>query len=155
MKSKRILLYRLAMILVLVVVAAVMLVIGRGHTVYFDNVSLEYEGTTYETPYKVVVYTGGEEVAKLYDGERGMATCIGQNVDLTLEITQEKGGEEELVSVSVPLPYNMDGIIINLSAYLEGLPEEAYLTEFVPAVVPSTEEDEEVVTGDDMMMGDF
>ena len=155
MKSKRILLYRLAMILVLVVVAAVMLVIGRGHTVYFDNVSLEYEGTTYETPYKVVVYTGGEEVAKLYDGERGMASCIGQNLDLTLEITQEKGGEEELVSVSVPLPYNMDGIIINLSAYLEGLPEEAYLTEFVPAVVPSTEEDEEVVTGDDMMMGDF
>ena len=155
MKSKRILLYRLAMILVLVVVAAVMLVIGRGHTVYFDNVSLEYEGTTYETPYKVVVYTGGEEVAKLYDGERGMATCIGQNLDLTLEITQEKGGEEELVSVSVPLPYNMDGIIINLSAYLEGLPEEAHLTEFVPAVVPSTEEDEEVVTGDDMMMGDF
>ena len=155
MKSKRILLYRLAMILVLVVVAAVMLVIGRGHTVYFDNVSLEYEGTTYETPYKVVVYTGGEEVAKLYDGERGMATCIGQNLDLTLEITQEKGGEEELVSVSVPLPYNMDGIIINLSACLEGLPEEAYLTEFVPAVVPSTEEDEEVVTGDDMMMGDF
>ena len=155
MKSKRILLYRLAMILVLVVVAAVMLVIGRGHTVYFDNVSLEYEGTTYETPYKFVVYTGGEEVAKLYDGERGMATCIGQNLDLTLEITQEKGGEEELVSVSVPLPYNMDGIIINLSAYLEGLPEEAYLTEFVPAVVPSTEEDEEVVTGDDMMMGDF
>ena len=155
MKSKRILLYRLAMILVLVVVAAVMLVIGQGHTVYFDNVSLEYEGTTYETPYKVVVYTGGEEVAKLYDGERGMATCIGQNLDLTLEITQEKGGEEELVSVSVPLPYNMDGIIINLSAYLEGLPEEAYLTEFVPAVVPSTEEDEEVVTGDDMMMGDF
>ena len=72
-----------------------------------------------------------------------------------MEITQEKGGEEELVSVSVPLPYNMDGIIINLSAYLEGLPEEAYLTEFVPAVVPSTEEDEEVVTGDDMMMGDF
>ena len=155
MKSKRILLYRLAMILVLVVVAAVMLVIGRGHTVYFDNVSLEYEGTTYETPYKVVVYTGGEEVAKLYDGERGMATCIGQNLDLTLEITQEKGGEEELVSVSVPLPYNMDGIIINLSAYLEGLPEEAYLTEFVPAVVPSTEEDEEVVTRDDMMMGDI
>ena len=125
MKSKRILLYRLAMILVLVVVAAVMLVIGRGHTVYFDNVSLEYEGTTYETPYKVVVYTGGEEVAKLYDGERGMATCIGQNLDLTLEITQEKGGEEELVSVSVPLPYNMDGIIINLSAYLAGPPDEA------------------------------
>ena len=92
MKSKRVFLFRLVFILVLVAVAAVMLVIGRGHTVYFDNVELDYQGTTYETPYKLVIYTGGEEVAKLYDGERGMATCIGQSLDLTLEITQEKGG---------------------------------------------------------------
>ena len=126
MKSKRILLFRAAAIVVLVAIAAVMMVIGRGHTVYFDNQSLEYEGQTYETPYKVVIYTGGEEVAKLYDGERGMATCIGQSLDLTLEITQEKGGEEEMVSVTVPLPYNMDGVVINLSAYLQDLPEEAF-----------------------------
>lgn len=155
MTLKRVLLFRLAAVLILVAVAAVMLIIGRGHTVYFDNVSLEYEGTTYETPYKVVITTGGEDVARLYDGERGMTTCIGQNLDLTLEITQEKGGEEKVVSVTVPLPYNLDGIIINLPAYLEGLPEDAYLSEFVPAATPSTDEDEEVVTGDDMMMGEF
>ena len=155
MKSKRILLFRLAALAVLVAVAAVMLVIGRGHTVYFDNVELDYQGTTYETPYKLVIYTGGEEVAKLYDGERGMATCIGQSLDLTLEITQEKGGEEVVVSVTVPLPYNMDGVVINLSAYLQDLPEEAYLSEFVPAVTETDDEEDVVITGDDMMMGDF
>ena len=155
MKSKKVLLFRLLFVLILVAVAAVMLVIGRGHTVYFDNVELHYQGTTYETPYKLVIYTGGEEVAKLYDGERGMATCIGQSLDLTLEITQEKGGEEEMVSVTVPLPYNMDGVVINLSAYLQDLPEEAYLSEFVPAVTETDDEEDVVITGDDMMMGDF
>ncbi len=155
MKSKRVFLFRLVFILVLVAVAAVMLVIGRGHTVYFDNVELDYQGTTYETPYKLVIYTGGEEVAKLYDGERGMATCIGQSLDLTLEITQEKGGEEELVSVTLPLPYNMDGVVINLSAYLQDLPEEAYLSEFVPVVTETGDEEDVVIPGDDMMMGDF
>ena len=155
MKSKRVFLFRLVFILVLVAVAAVMLVIGRGHTVYFDNVELDYQGTTYETPYTLVIYTGGEEVAKLYDGERGMATCIGQSLDLTLEITQEKGGEEELVSVTLPLPYNMDGVVINLSAYLQDLPEEAYLSEFVPVVTETGDEEDVVIPGDDMMMGDF
>ena len=155
MKSKKVLLFRLLFVLILVAVAAVMLVIGRGHTVYFDNVELDYQGTTYESPYKLVIYTGGEEVAKLYDGERGMATCIGQSLDLTLEITQEKGGEEEMVSVTVPLPYNMDGVVINLSAYLQDLPEEAYLSEFVPAVTETDDEEDVVITGDDMMMGDF
>ena len=155
MKSKKVLLFRLLFVLILVAVAAVMLVIGRGHTVYFDNVELDYQGTTYETPYKLVIYTGGEEVAKLYDGERGMATCIGQSLDLTLEITQEKGGEEELVSVTLPLPYNMDGVVINLSAYLQDLPEEAYLSEFVPVVTETGDEEDVVIPGDDMMMGDF
>ena len=155
MKSKRILLFRLAALAVLVAVAAVMLVIGRGHTVYFDNQTLEYEGKTYETPYKVVIYTGGEEVAKLYDRERGMATCIGQSLKLTLEITQEKGGEEQLVDVTIPLPYSLDGIIINLPGYLAELPEEAYLTEFVPAVTETDDEEEVVLPGDDMLVGDI
>ena len=155
MTSKRAWLFRLGAVLILVIIAAVMLVIGRGHTVYFDNQPLEYEGKAYETPYKIAVTAGGEEVAKLYDGERGMTTCIGQSLKLTLEITQEKGGAEETVSVTLPLPYDLDGVIINLPALLEGLPEEAYLSEFVPAVTPSTDEDEEIVTGDDMMIGEF
>ena len=68
--------------LILVGIGGVMMVIGRGHTVYFDNKSLDYEGKTCESPYKIEIYQGdnadGEAVAKLYDGERGSATQIGQ-----------------------------------------------------------------------------
>ena len=97
----------------------------------------------------------GEQVAKLYDRERGSATCIGQKFTVTLEITEKKGGNETTQTYTIPLPKNMDGIIINLPAYMAGLPEEAYLEEFIPA--PPTEEDDEEApnTEDDMGLGDF
>ena len=69
-----------------------------------------------------------------------MATCIGQTFKMTLEITQEKGGSEEMVDVTVSLPHHMDGIAINLPAYMAGLPEEAYLSEF--QVAPEVVEEE-------------
>ena len=157
MKSRR-LIFRLLLILVLVAIGGVMMVIGRGHTVYFDNKPLEYQGTTYEAPYKVEIHVGstaeGEALSKLYDGERASADQIGQSITVTLVITQEKGGDEEApATYTIPLPYGMDGPIINLPAYLAGLPEEAYLTEFIPVI---TEEPEETVVIDDGMgLGDF
>ncbi len=141
MKVKRTLLIRVAVILVLVAISAVMMVIGRGHTVYFDNVALDYNGTHYDTPYKVTVFVNGEQVAKLYEKERGMATWMGQNFKMKLEVVETKGGAEETYSISLNLPYSMDGIILNLPALLQGLPEEAYLTEFVSNVEEVPEEE--------------
>jgi len=142
MKSKRTLLIRLAVVLVLIAIGAVMMVIGRGHTVYFDNVALDYNGTHYDALYKVTVYVKDKQVAKLYAKERGMATWIGQNFSMTLEVIETKGGDEEVHTIHVKLPYNMDGIVLNLPALLQGLPEEAYLKEFVSNVpeVPAEEE---------------
>ena len=153
--SNRRLIFQLAAVVVLIVIAYAMTIIGRGHTVYLDNKKLEYNGKTYDTPYKVVVLVDGEQVAKLYDRERGSATCIGQKFTVTLEITEKKGGSETTQTYTIPLPKNMDGIIINLPAYMAGLPEEAYLEEFIPA--PPTEEDDEEApnTEDDMGLGDF
>ena len=77
-----------------------------------------------------------------------MATCIGQNFKMTLEITQEKGGSEETVDVTVTLPHHMDGIAINLPAYLAGLPEEVYMSEF--QVAPEVVEDESEAPSDEI-----
>lgn len=146
MKSKRKIIFPILVVLILVAVAACMMVIGRGHTVYFDNKTLEdYNGQTYKAAHRVVVTVKDEEVAKLSARDRGMSTWIGQNFKMTLEITWEKGGEPETRDVSISLPYNMDGIVINLPAFLAGLPEEAWLSEFVPMV---TEEPEEEVPGE-------
>lgn len=145
--SKRTLIIQLAAVVVLIVIAYIMTIIGRGHTVYLDNKKLEYNGQTYDTPYKVVVYQDGEQIAKLYDRERGSTTCIGQKLTLTLEITQQKGGSEKTEVYTLSLPRNMDGIIINLPAYLADLGEDAYLSEFIPS--PDAEPVEEEPTADD------
>lgn len=157
MKSRR-LLFRILLIVVLVAIAGVMMIIGRGHTVYFDNKSVEYQGTTYEAPYKIEIHVGnnadGDALSKLYEDERASADQIGQKITVTLIITQEKGGDEEApVTYTIPLPYGMDGPIINLPAYLAGLPEEAYLSEFIPVVTEAPEET--VVIDDGMGLGDF
>ena len=102
--------------------------------------------------------TEGDAVARLYDGERGSTTQIGQKITVTLIVTQEKGGEETTSTYTIDLPYNMDGPVINHTAYLAGLPEEAYLSEFIPVVTEEADEeitDDDLGLGDDMGLGDF
>ena len=153
-KTRR-LLFRLGTVLILIGICAVMMIIGRGHTVYFDNKQLEYNGTTCECPYKIKVLVKDEQVANLKAKERGMATTIGQNFAMTLKITQEKGGDEVVETYQLKLPYNMDGIVVNLPAYLAGLPEEVWMSEFVPVATSSDAEEEEVPGGDEFELDDL
>lgn len=142
MKSKRRIVFCLLAVLILAAVAAVMMVIGRGHTVYFDNKTLEgYNGQDYKAFERVVVTVKGEEVAKLGKRERGMSIWIGQNFKMTLAITENKGDEPRIQEVSIKLPYSVDGIVVNLPAYLAGLPEDAWYSEFIPAEPEPVEEE--------------
>ena len=154
MNKTRRLLFRVGTVLILLAIAACMTVVGRGHTVYFDNKKLEYEGTTYDPPYKVTVYVGGEQVAKLNAKERGMATTIGQDFEMELKIMEVKGGDETRETYQIKLPRNLDGIVVNLPAFLAGLPEEVWMTEFVP-LTPQETVEEEVPSGDEFGMEDI
>lgn len=153
--TKRSWIIRIAFVLVLVLVAVLMLRIGRGHTVYFDNRAVDKGGQSVEAPYKITVYVNGEQISKLYDKERCMVTNIGDSLELTVEVMQQKGGSETTETYKLTLPHSIDSVIINLPAYMAGLPEEAYLEEFIPA--PSADLDDEEVpnTEDDMGLGDI
>ncbi len=146
MKNTRRLLFRVAAVVLLLGIAACMMVIGRGHTIYIDNKTLEYEGETYKPFYRVVVYVGGEKISKLSARERGMTTNIGQDFSMTVGIVEEKGKDEVPVDISIKLPYNMDGIIVNIPAYMAGLPQEAWLTEFVSVPSEADMQEEELPT---------
>ena len=113
MRSRQVL-FRTGALLIVLLIAAAMFIIGRGHTVYFDNKTAEYNGQTYEAFHKVVVTVDGEQVAKLGKRERGMADTMGQKFQMTLEITDEKGAQPHSHKVSMPIPYGMDGVIINI-----------------------------------------
>ena len=152
------LLIRIAALAVCAALAAAMMVIGRGHTLYFDNKTIEdYQGQEYKAFERVVVTVKGEEVAKLGKRERGMSIWIGQDFKMTLEITEKKGDEPVIKEVSIQLPYGVDGIVINLPAYLAGLPEEAWFSEFVPMVEEEPAEEEPLPgEGDEFgLEGDF
>ena len=100
----------------------------------------------------------GEQVAKLNKKDRGMATTIGQNFRMTLRIMKEKKGEETEETYDIRLPYDLDGIVINLPGYLAGLPQEAWMSEFVPLATAAEEDTEEVPGTDEFALdeiGDF
>ena len=130
MKSRRQLLFRAGALLIVLLIAAAMFVIGRGHTVYFDNKTIEVNGQTYEAYHKVEIFVKGEKVAKL------------------VEVTEEKGKDPDTYGVTLNLPYNMDGILINIPAMLNGLTEADFLSELEIALPEETEESQEGEEGD-------
>ena len=154
MKDKRRLLFRAAAIVIILAIAAVMFVIGRGHTLYFDNKETAYNGQNVEPFYKVVVTVGDQKPAKLSKGDRGMGEVMGQKLSMTVEITDEEGASPHAHKVNMSVPYNMDGITINIPALMAGLPEDAYLSEFVIEVPDTGATDEEIVT-DEFDLGDM
>ena len=144
--NKRRLLFRIGTVLVLLAIAACMMVIGRGHTVYFDNKKMEYEGQEIGTYRRINVFVNGEQVAKLSAKDRGMATFMGQKFSFEIEATKEKGDDPVTYKYDIKVPYGRDGTVLNLPGMLAELPEEAYTSEFVPVATETTEEDEEIVT---------
>ena len=153
MKNKRRFFFRLGAIVLLLAIAACMMIIGRGHTVYIDNKTLEYEGESYAPYYRATVYVNGERLSKLQPKERTSSTNIGQSFSMTLELIKEKGGETETVDISIKLPYNMDGIIVNIPGYMAGLPEEAWLSEFVSTPSEAEMQEEAPTEEEDVLAG--
>ena len=156
MNNKRKWIFRGCTLLIILAIAGVMFLVGRGHTVYIDNKTLDFNGESYSALQKVEVWVGGERLSKLGKRERTMSTVIGQKFEMKLVNTVNKGDEPQEVTVSLSLPYGWDGIVINVPGYLAGLPEDAWMTEFISAPEPVTEEDEEPGTGEDEIpMGDI
>ena len=155
MNNKRKWIIRGCSLLVILAIAALMFLVGRGHTVYIDNKTLEFNGQTAEAYQRVEVWVGGERLSKLGKRERTMSTVIGSNFEMKLINTVNKGDEptEEIVKIS--LPYGWDGIVVNVPGYLAGLPQEAWMTEFISEPEPVTAEDEPELSEDEIPMGDF
>lgn len=155
MNNKRKWIFRGCTLLVVLLIAALMFIVGRGHTVYIDNKTLEYNGQTYEALQRSEVWVGGERLSKLSKRDRTMTTVIGNSFEMKLINTVNKGDEPVEITAKFSLPYGWDGVLVNIPGWLAGLPEEAWMTEFV--IEPTTEEaeDEEVSTEDEIPMGDI
>ena len=153
--NKRKLVFRIVTLAIIIAVAACMFVIGRGHTVYFDNKELTGpDGTVYEPWYQIEVLVNGERVAKLGPEDRGMVATMGQNFKFEVKLTKQKGGKMQGGTIGLKLPYSLDGIIYNLPAMLAGADESVYMEEFIPAPVEEDTTEDVVVTDEFAMPSD-
>ena len=143
---------RIGAVVLLLLVAAAMLVIGRGHTIYPENKTFEYEGKSYEAFYKVTIWDGAEKVGKLKARDRGQVTCIGQTLELVLDIEREEGDSVERIPITVKLPYSIDNLMINVPALVAGLPQDVFMDEFI-ITVEEPEEEETPGGGDEFGIG--
>lgn len=142
-------LFTSGLIAILVAISVFCLIFGRGHTVYLDNKSIE--GTDYSSYASVDIYYKGEKIVNLQKAERGSITLTGQKLDVEFVVMKKKTSSEEDIKTTITLPYDMDGIVINIPAYLEGADEATYMSEFVSAV-PEEDVDEEVPVTDEFGM---
>lgn len=147
MNNKRKWIFRGCTLLVILLIAALMFIVGRGHTVYIDNKTLEYNGESYGALQKSEVWVNGERLSKLGKRDRTMTTTIGNSFQMKLINTVNKGDEPTEVTVNLSLPYGWDGILVNIPGYLANLPQEAWMTEFIIEPTPPEEGEEE--PGDD------
>ena len=137
-------LFASGLVAILVAIAIVCLIIGRGHTVYLDNKSIE--GTDYSSYASVDIIYEGEKVVTLEKAERGSIVLTGQKLNFQIVVKKTKAAAEETIDISMDLPYDMDGIIINIPAYVDGASADIYMSEFVPAIVEEETEEEVPVT---------
>lgn len=144
--SKRTLLFRLGTVLLLIALAVLMLIIGRGHEIYLDNKTFEYEGNEYQAYYLVVAEAKGNEEQEAFKRDRVALSCMGQKIKIDFTIQDVKNGDKRTESAVISIPYSMDAVVINLPAYFAGLPQDVWMEEFVSmAITDSSSANEEVV----------
>ena len=140
--NKRRLLFIAGSLLAVVAICVLCFIIGRGHTIYFDNKSIE--NTDHSSYSAIDLIYKGEKVTTLAARERSSVSFTGQSVTVTLGVKKTKSSQVEEKTVTFKVPYSMDGIVINLPAYLDGADESVYMSEFVSmAIVDENTTDED------------
>lgn len=137
MKVKRQTLFIIGAILLLIGIAVWMLMIGRGHIIYIDNKTIEYNGTEYKALNLVELSAKGNKSQEAFARDRIQFVCVGQKLKIDYEATMKKTSLPEEGVLEMKIPYSWDAVVINLPAYFAGLPEEVWFTEFIQ--VPSTD----------------
>ena len=88
MNKTKTLLIRIITVVFFVALAVLMYFLGRGHTVYIDNKKLEYNGTTYDTPYKVEVYSNNIKHSVLGVSQKTLDIFTEYSAETALEMAK-------------------------------------------------------------------
>ena len=133
MKVSKAFWFRLGSIALVLIIAVIMFIVGRGHTLYVDNKTYETPAGTFQALYRTDVWVSesSDEMQKLSARERSAFKFMGQSATLNIEYMEVKNGEKKQASYRLNVPYKLDGIVINVPALLAGQGPDIYMYEFV------------------------
>ena len=134
--------FQLVAVILILVLAVVMFVIGRQHTVLLDNKTIEHDGKSYPAFSIVEVKINKEDSIELAARDRDKADVMGQRHKITVTYTDKFFEEHEVVkNFKVPIGYDM--VLISIPALVADLGQSIWLQQFIPptaAVAPVVEE---------------
>ena len=134
-------LFQIAAILVLVLLAILMYIVGRQHTILLDNKTLEHEQKTYQAFSIVEVEVDKEGAIELAARDRDKVDVMGQRHTITVVYTDRYFEEYELVK-KFKIPIGHDMVLISIPALVGELDESVWLQQFIAptaAVAPLPE----------------
>lgn len=135
-------LFQLVAVILILVLAVVMFVIGRQHTILLDNKTIEHDGKSYPAFSIVEVKINKEDSIELAARDRDKADVMGQRHKITVTYTDKYFEEHEVVKkFKVPIGYDM--VLVSIPALVADLEQSIWLQQFIPptaAVAPVVEE---------------
>ncbi len=122
---------RLAVIVVVILLAVFLYHYGMQHTVYVDNRTIEIDGESYRALDWAMVSVDGGEEQEYSPRTRREETVMRQKHTIHVVYEDDDFNEVEF-DAEFTLPVNQRQIVLSLPALLAGLDQSQYLTEFVP-----------------------
>ncbi|MGP1418316.1 MAG: DUF6672 family protein [Sphaerochaetaceae bacterium] len=149
--------YRTALIAVLVLLAVLMFVIGRQHSILIDNKAIEIDGAEHKAFSLCQVRIDGLEEKELARRDRIEVKVQGQRHKITLSYVDSSNNDKTL-EVRFRVPLGEDMVLISLPALAAGLEQGKWLSPFKSMTISNETEQtqpEESVSIDDAAAAGF
>ena len=122
---------RLAVILLIIILAVFLYHYGKQHNIYVDNRTIEIDGVEYKAIEWAEVSVDGRDAKEYYPRTRQEEVVQRQKHSIHILYEDEDFNQFE-VDAEFTIPLNEKEIVLSLPALVAGLGEDKYLVEFVP-----------------------
>ena len=122
---------RLAVIVLVILLAVFLYHFGKQHTVYIDNRTIEIDGVSYKALDWAEAYVDDGESQEYSPRTRREATVQRQKHSIHVLYEDEDFNQFE-IDAEFTIPLNETQVVLSLPALVAGLDDDKYITEFVP-----------------------
>ena len=122
---------RLAVIVLVLLLAVFLYHYGKQHTVYIDNRTIEIDGQSYKALDWAEVSVDGGDSQEYSPRTRREATVLRQKHSIHVVYEDEDFNQFE-VEGEFSIPLNETRVVLSLPAFVAGLGEDKFITEFIP-----------------------